>query len=74
MQGVLLPSYVLHKDAKDAVSYTVPQGTEIEVYRKVRHLSTRHDTITVHKVMVLYRPCHWCNLQLLQWSINTPLV
>ncbi len=35
MQGVLLPKYVLYKDPKESVSYTVPQGTEIEIYRKV---------------------------------------
>lgn len=35
MQGALLPNNVLHKDIKENISYTVPQGTEIEIYRKV---------------------------------------
>ena len=34
-QAVLAPSYLLYKDPKDGAAYTVPQGTELEVYRKV---------------------------------------
>lgn len=43
LQGALLPNYVLHKDIKEGVSYTVPQGTEIEIYRKVRLILWSHD-------------------------------
>lgn len=35
VQGVLIPNYVLYKDAKDGAAYSVPQGTEVEIYRKV---------------------------------------
>ena len=34
-QAVLAPNYLLYKDLKDGAAFTVPQGTEIEVYRKV---------------------------------------
>jgi hypothetical protein len=36
VQGVLAPNYVLYRDSKGNVSYSVPHGTEIEVFRKVR--------------------------------------
>ena len=32
---MLIPNYLLYKDAKDGAAYSVPQGTEIEIYRKV---------------------------------------
>lgn len=35
-QGVLSPNYELYRDVKGNVAYTVPQSTEIEVFRKVR--------------------------------------
>ena len=35
LQPVLGPNYILHKDAREGVAYIVPQGMEIEVYRKV---------------------------------------
>lgn len=36
LQAVLAPNYVLYKDAKEGSAYTVPQGSEIDMYRKVR--------------------------------------
>ncbi|CAL8466541.1 g6077 [Coccomyxa elongata] len=33
-QGVLIPNYILYKDVKGGAAYSVPQGTEIETYRK----------------------------------------
>jgi hypothetical protein len=38
LQPVLAPNYILHKDAREGVAYNVPQGLEIEVYRKVSGL------------------------------------
>lgn len=35
LQPVLGPNYILHKDAREGVAYIMPQGSEIEVYRKV---------------------------------------
>ena len=35
LQPVLVPNYIMHKDAREGVAYNVPQGLEIEVYRKV---------------------------------------
>ena len=34
LQGSLAPSYQLYKDAKSNVAYTVPQGSDIEAFRK----------------------------------------
>lgn len=38
LQGVLVPNYILYKDVKESAAYSVPQGTEIEIYRKVKIL------------------------------------
>jgi dynein heavy chain len=34
VQGVMAPNYELYKDERTKASYTIPFGTEIEVYRK----------------------------------------
>ncbi len=36
MQSNLLPNFAIYKDPKEGSAYTVPQGSEIDVYRKVR--------------------------------------
>ena len=35
MQSNLLPNFAIYKDTKEGATYTVPQGSEIDVYRKV---------------------------------------
>ena len=40
LQAVLQSGYVLYKSDKGSAQYTVPEGTEVEVYRKVRMLCT----------------------------------
>ena len=41
-QGVLAPEYELYREAKGGVVYKVPQGSEIELFRKVGRPSS-HD-------------------------------
>jgi hypothetical protein len=36
VQGVLAPDYELYRDARGGASYAVPQGSEVEVFRKAR--------------------------------------
>ena len=35
VQSNLLPNFTIYKDSKEASAYTVPQGSEIDVYCKV---------------------------------------
>lgn len=41
LQGVLAPEYELYRDARGGAAYAVPQGSEIEVFRKARALPLR---------------------------------
>ena len=38
LQGVLQPGFVLYKAEKGNAQYVIPEGTEIEAFRKVRPL------------------------------------
>lgn len=35
MQSNFLPNFTIYKDSKEGYAYTVPQGSEIDVYCKV---------------------------------------
>ena len=36
LQGVLSPQYELYKEHQNGVSYKIPDGTELDIYQKVR--------------------------------------
>lgn len=40
MQSNLLPNFAIYKDTKEGAAYTVPMGSEIDVYRKVNPCQT----------------------------------
>lgn len=54
-QGVLIPNYILYKDVKGGAAYFVPQGTEIETYRKVRPACLCPSTQGLHKGCIIGR-------------------